>query len=47
MREDIQALICRNSHCVLATASGNRPHCSLMSYTADPLHDHAEKYAEV
>ena len=36
MREDIQALICRNSHCVLATAAGNKPHCSLMSYTADP-----------
>jgi len=35
MREDIQALICRNNHCVLATAVGNRPHCSLMSYTAD------------
>jgi len=36
MREDIQALICRNNRCVLATVSGNRPHCSLMSYTADP-----------
>ena len=36
MREDIKTLICRNSHCVLATVSGNRPHCSLMSYTADP-----------
>jgi nitroimidazol reductase NimA-like FMN-containing flavoprotein (pyridoxamine 5'-phosphate oxidase superfamily) len=36
MREDIQALICGNSHCVLATAVGNRPHCSLMSYTAAP-----------
>jgi nitroimidazol reductase NimA-like FMN-containing flavoprotein (pyridoxamine 5'-phosphate oxidase superfamily) len=36
MREDIQVLICRNKHCVLATAVGNRPHCSLMSYTADP-----------
>ena len=35
MRDDIQALICRNNHCVLATAVGNRPHCSLMSYTAD------------
>jgi nitroimidazol reductase NimA-like FMN-containing flavoprotein (pyridoxamine 5'-phosphate oxidase superfamily) len=35
MREDIQALICGNNHCVLATAVGNRPHCSLMSYTAD------------
>jgi nitroimidazol reductase NimA-like FMN-containing flavoprotein (pyridoxamine 5'-phosphate oxidase superfamily) len=35
MREDIQALICRNNHCVLATAVGNRPHCSLMSYTSD------------
>jgi len=29
MREDIPALICRNSHCVLATVSGNKPHCSL------------------
>jgi nitroimidazol reductase NimA-like FMN-containing flavoprotein (pyridoxamine 5'-phosphate oxidase superfamily) len=36
MREDIQALICGNNHCVLATAVGNRPHCSLMSYTAGP-----------
>jgi nitroimidazol reductase NimA-like FMN-containing flavoprotein (pyridoxamine 5'-phosphate oxidase superfamily) len=34
MREDIQALICGNNHCVLATAAGSRPHCSLMSYTA-------------
>jgi nitroimidazol reductase NimA-like FMN-containing flavoprotein (pyridoxamine 5'-phosphate oxidase superfamily) len=36
MREDIQALICKNSHCVFATAVGNRPHCSLMSYSAGP-----------
>jgi nitroimidazol reductase NimA-like FMN-containing flavoprotein (pyridoxamine 5'-phosphate oxidase superfamily) len=36
MREDIQALICRNNRCVLATVSGDRPHCSLMSYVADP-----------
>ena len=36
MRDDIQALICGNNHCVLATAAGNRPHCSLMSYTAGP-----------
>jgi len=36
MRDDIQALICGNNHCVLATAAGNRPHCSLMSYAADP-----------
>jgi nitroimidazol reductase NimA-like FMN-containing flavoprotein (pyridoxamine 5'-phosphate oxidase superfamily) len=35
MREDIKALICNNSHCVLATVSGTKPHCSLMSYAAD------------
>jgi nitroimidazol reductase NimA-like FMN-containing flavoprotein (pyridoxamine 5'-phosphate oxidase superfamily) len=35
MREDIKNLICRNNRCVLATVSGTRPHCSLMSYTAD------------
>jgi nitroimidazol reductase NimA-like FMN-containing flavoprotein (pyridoxamine 5'-phosphate oxidase superfamily) len=36
MREDIKALICRNNHCVLATVSGSKPHCSLMSYAAGP-----------
>lgn len=36
MREDIKALICRNNRCVPATVSNDRPHCSLMSYTADP-----------
>jgi nitroimidazol reductase NimA-like FMN-containing flavoprotein (pyridoxamine 5'-phosphate oxidase superfamily) len=35
MREDIKALICNNNHCVLATVSGTKPHCSLMSYAVD------------
>lgn len=33
--EDIKFLIKSKSTCVLATAAGGEPHCSLMSYVAD------------
>ena len=32
MRADIKALIQKRRYCVLATASENTPHCSLMAY---------------
>lgn len=35
MRQDIRELIQENQLCVLATASGGEPHCSLMSYAAN------------
>ncbi len=36
MIEKIQELVRGNQTCVLATVTGGRPHCSLMSYIADP-----------
>ena len=36
MRDDIKKLIKSRRHCVLATATGNQPYCSLMAYTASP-----------
>lgn len=35
MREQMTAMVRENDICVLATASGNLPHCSLMAYVAD------------
>ncbi|HMA84179.1 MAG TPA: pyridoxamine 5'-phosphate oxidase family protein [Desulfosalsimonadaceae bacterium] len=35
MRDDIKELIRNRRHCVLATATGNQPYCSLMAYAAD------------
>ena len=35
MIEKIKTLIREQSHCVLATVSDNKPHCSLMSYVPD------------
>ena len=39
LREKVRALIREQGSCVLATASGNRPHCSLMAYAANPSCD--------
>lgn len=38
MRDDIKELIRKGRHCVLATASKNRPYCSLMAYTTNEDH---------
>ena len=35
MIEKIKALVREKDICVLATASANKPHCSLMAYTTD------------
>lgn len=35
LREKVKSLIQGQDTCVLATASGNRPHCSLMAYVAN------------
>ena len=35
IREKIRAVIQKQSTCVLATASKNRPHCSLMAYATN------------
>ena len=35
MLEKMKALVKENDICVLATVSGNKPHCSLMAYVAD------------
>jgi len=35
MLEQMTAMVKQNDICVLATASDNRPHCSLMAYVAD------------
>jgi len=35
MDETIRSLIRKKGACVLATAAGGQPHCSLMSYVAD------------
>jgi nitroimidazol reductase NimA-like FMN-containing flavoprotein (pyridoxamine 5'-phosphate oxidase superfamily) len=35
MREKVRALIREKATCVLATASENRPHCSLMAYATN------------
>lgn len=35
IREKIRSLIRAQGTCVLATASGNRPHCSLMAYATN------------
>ena len=35
MLEQMTAMVKENDICVLATASDNRPHCSLMAYVAD------------
>lgn len=35
MRGDIQKIILENRVCVMATVSGDAPHCSLMSYATD------------
>jgi nitroimidazol reductase NimA-like FMN-containing flavoprotein (pyridoxamine 5'-phosphate oxidase superfamily) len=35
MLDTMQALVKEKDMCVLATASNNRPHCSLMAYVAD------------
>jgi nitroimidazol reductase NimA-like FMN-containing flavoprotein (pyridoxamine 5'-phosphate oxidase superfamily) len=34
--EKMKALVREKDSCVLATVSGGRPHCSLMSYITDP-----------
>jgi nitroimidazol reductase NimA-like FMN-containing flavoprotein (pyridoxamine 5'-phosphate oxidase superfamily) len=39
IREKIRALIREQDTCVLATASQNRPHCSLMTYVTNSLCD--------
>ena len=39
IREKIRSLIRAQGTCVLATASGNRPHCSLMAYSTNPSCD--------
>ena len=36
MIEKMKALVREKDSCVLATVSGGRPHCSLMSYITDP-----------
>jgi nitroimidazol reductase NimA-like FMN-containing flavoprotein (pyridoxamine 5'-phosphate oxidase superfamily) len=36
MLEQMTAMVLENDICVLATAGGNRPHCSLMAYCPDP-----------
>ncbi|SPD73356.1 conserved hypothetical protein [uncultured Desulfobacterium sp.] len=35
MREDIKQMIRQKDMCVMATVSGTKPHCSLMSYVPD------------
>jgi len=35
MQETIRTLVQQRNICVLATAEGNKPHCSLMAYIAD------------
>ena len=35
MRKDIKDMVNEKDMCVLATVSGGKPHCSLMSYVAD------------
>lgn len=35
MMEEMKALVRQKDICVLATASQNKPHCSLMAYTTD------------
>ena len=40
MLEQMKSLVCANDTCVLATAGGNRPHCSLMAYTSDDTGEH-------
>jgi nitroimidazol reductase NimA-like FMN-containing flavoprotein (pyridoxamine 5'-phosphate oxidase superfamily) len=35
MREDIKDLVIEKDVCVMATVSGGKPHCSLMSYVVD------------
>jgi nitroimidazol reductase NimA-like FMN-containing flavoprotein (pyridoxamine 5'-phosphate oxidase superfamily) len=32
MREEIKSLLRAGGHCVMATAAGNQPYCSLMAY---------------
>ena len=52
MIEKMKALVREKDSCVLATVSGGRPHCSLMSYITDPgcreiflvTHPHTKKY---
>lgn len=53
--EQIKEIIKENDLCVLATVSGGKPHCSLMSYCADEeghtlylaSHKETRKYANV
>jgi len=50
--EKMKALVREKDSCVLATVSGGRPHCSLMSYITDPgcreiflvTHPHTKKF---
>jgi len=35
MLEEMKAMVKENDMCVLATVSGDRPHCSLMTYVCD------------
>lgn len=35
MLTEMKALVQKNKTCVLATVSGNKPHCSLMAYITD------------
>jgi len=50
--EKMKTLVREKDSCVLATVSGGRPHCSLMSYITDPecreifmvTHPHTKKY---
>jgi len=53
--EKIKEIVTGNDLCVLATASGGKPHCSLMAYCADEegrtlylaSHTETKKYANV
>jgi len=52
MQTEVRGLISKKNICVLATASGGKPHCSLMAYVADDscreiymvTHRHTTKY---
>ncbi|MFP3981558.1 MAG: pyridoxamine 5'-phosphate oxidase family protein [Desulfobacterales bacterium] len=35
MHDEIQSLLRNRRHCVMATAAGNQPYCSLMLYTVN------------
>ena len=55
MLERMKDIVRRNDLCVLATVSGGKPHCSLMSYLSDEKgleiymvsHKQTKKYANL